>query len=71
MNVKKLREIIKDLPDNTPLLAPSGSHSFRHAAVHKDTALFDAELGEWTEDHGESCTPESGYGKRITVLVVG
>lgn len=69
MNVKQLREIIKDMPDEIQLVTSARDHSYRSAGVFSSTALFDAETGTWTEDHGEDTTPEAEYGKRTDVLI--
>lgn len=69
MTVKILKEIIKDLPDNVEIVTPSSDHSYKYIYCSVTTALKDDE-GEWTEDYGESSTPESLYGKRKKVLVI-
>ncbi len=70
MNIKKLKEEIADLSDDALIIAPSGDHSFRVVQACAATALYDAKLRCWSEDHGEEITPEAEYGKRIDVLII-
>jgi len=71
MNVGRLKEIISELPDRTPVIVPGPEHSYRHRInVIIGAALYDGRKNEWKEDWGESETPEKGYGKRTQVVVI-
>lgn len=68
MNVGQLRELIKNLPDTTPILQVSSDHSYTGVSAEVTTALHGN--GFWTEDHGEGVTPEAEYGKRFQILLI-
>ncbi len=54
---------------NTVLVTPGSDHSYDEACVSVTTALNDGHA--WTEDYGEDQTPESEYGRRRNVIVIG
>lgn len=65
MTVKKLKQIIADLADETPVLVPASDHSYRSEIdVVATTALRNGNA--WTEDFIEGAE----YGKRLAVLVI-
>lgn len=70
MNVKQLRKLIADMPDNTEIVVGDGDHSYRRAEAEIVDAETDGKrngyLGEYYSD--EDMTP--GY-KKIVVLYVG
>jgi len=68
MNVKRLKQLIANLPDEMPVLVTIPDHSYRECTGAVTTALRDKHV--WSEDHGEENTPESEYGKRTRVLVM-
>ncbi len=69
MNIKKLKEIIKDMPDDAPVLRESSDHAFVECSIENGTALEEDEC-QWTQDFGEETTPEADYGKRIKALLI-
>ena len=69
MNVKELRKLLENEPDDAVILCPASDHNYRIANVSLDTALKDKD-GNWTEDYGEEATPQKVYGKRLKVLIV-
>lgn len=69
MNVKQLKELIADLPDDIKIVVPCRDHSYRNVSGEVSTALYSRPAG-WTEDHGEEATPEESFGKRVQVVVI-
>lgn len=69
MNAKALKKLLKDVPDNTIILVPGSDHSYRRVMLFYGTALQE-DRGTYTEDYGESVTPEAECGKRIQALIV-
>ena len=69
MNIKQLKALIANLPDETLVLQPASDHSYRMAGAEITTALQEGR-NTWSEDYGEDATPENEYGKRINVLVI-
>lgn len=67
--VGQLRAIIRDLPDNTPVLCAFADHRYRQVEINPGTALYGKDYG-WVEDHGEELTPEESEGKRVEVLII-
>ena len=49
--IKKLKELIKDLPDDTPVLIPGHDHSYRNANIEVNMVL--QYKREWFEYHGD------------------
>ncbi len=70
ITIKQLKDLIKDLPDETMVLSPDGDHAYRKVHAEVTTALYDETGPAWTEDYGEKMTPEAYYGKRLKVLVI-
>ena len=68
MNIKRLKQLIANAPDDALVLVPTCDHSYRVADIVLGTALRDKH--EWTEDFGEESTPEAEYGKRHPALIV-
>lgn len=69
MNVKELKAIIENLPDEALVLTPGSDHSYKKVDAEATTALQESR-NEWTEDYGEDTTPEKEYGKRIQVVII-
>lgn len=70
MTVKKLKQLIESLPDNTEVVKPVFDHQYARIDASVGEALFDAELNQFHEDYGESVTPEDEFGKRVKVLII-
>lgn len=70
INVKELRALIADLPDNTPVLVTASDHSYRRTSACVTTAIYDRNAG-WMEDWEGVDDEEEGPVKRATVLVIG
>lgn len=68
MTVGNLKALLKDIPDPVPILIVAPDHSLCWADVVVGTAL--GRRGEFTQDHGEDCTPESEYGPRFQALII-
>ena len=69
MNVKELKAIIENLPDEILVLTLGSDHSYRKVSAESTTALQEGR-NAWTEDYGEEITPEKEYGKRLQVVVI-
>lgn len=63
--VGKLRELIANLPDDTPLLKPALDHSYQTADAEVGIALYDDECATWSEHEADY---ESGC--QVTALIV-
>lgn len=70
MNVKDLKKLLENAPDDAPVMVPSYDHSYREARCQLTTGLMEGR-NQWTEDLGEDTTPEAEYGKRLPILLVG
>jgi hypothetical protein len=70
LTVKKLKNIIANLPDNTDVLIPGSDHNYLSTHVRVTTALYAKNKKEIIEDYGEELTPEKQYGNRKIVLVI-
>ena len=70
MNIGQLKKLIANVSDEVKILVPAWDHSFRLADITVSSALFDKDPNVWSEDYGETMTPEKEYGKRLVVLVV-
>ncbi len=68
MNLKKFKELTKDLPDDTVLIVPTRDHDYREPKIDVTTAM-NYDKGHYAEDHGEGTTPEGKWGKRVNVVV--
>lgn len=68
--VKELKKLLETVPDGTTVVIPGEDHGYRAARFELTTGLQEAP-GCWTEDHGETVTPEAEYGKRLPILVIG
>lgn len=65
----KLLELIRDLPDNTPIVTPSFDHCYDVIfGAGLNTALFN--INGITEDYGEELTPQDKYGIRKQVIII-
>lgn len=69
MNIKQLKEIIKDLPDNMKIVMPGSDHNYNVVDARIDTALYSGEDRVYTEDFGDEYY-EKGDGERVRVLVI-
>ncbi len=67
MMVCELKELIKDLPDDTQMLCATRDYSYRKCKAIVSTVLTDE--SEWSEDLGEEVTPESEHGKRVLAVI--
>lgn len=70
MKAKDLKKILATVDDDAVLVRAAGDHSYCECGLHLATGLYDGYEDAWTEDHGESITPEADYGKRLPVLIV-
>lgn len=68
--IGQLKKLIKDLPDDTPVLSSKMSGVFFTPANLAVTHALKTEIG-FAEDYGECATPEQQFGKRKRVLLVG
>lgn len=70
MTVKRLRELIADLPDTAPVLLSAPDHEYIDvAAVSVETARR-ARDGTWTEDQGEENTPTEEFGRPVDAVLI-
>lgn len=70
--VKELREVIDGVSDDTVVIISSGEHGYRFAYAEVSTALEENRAyGLFTEDHGETYTPEAEFGTRVPAVIVG
>jgi len=71
LTVGKLKELIKDLNDDTAVLVKSSDfiyeHTFNLTDAKVSTAMFSKK--EICEDYGD-LTPESEFGKRKEVVII-
>ena len=70
MRVKDLKELIAHIDDDAVIVRSIGDHSYRECDFELTTGLYDGHSDEWSEDYGESLTPESNYCQRIAILIV-
>lgn len=69
--VKDLRNLINGINDEAVVIISSGDHNYRFAYAKISTALEENyNYGEYTEDHGETYTPEAEYGKRVPAVII-
>lgn len=68
MKVGKLKELLKDVPDDAEVLAPGDDHSFHEIHVYHEDVLFFVDGWIWSEWYrgGE----ESG-GKKVKAVICG
>lgn len=71
MTVGEAQQLLEGYPDDAVLVVPASDHEYREATMEQTTALYDETIGVWTEDHGNALTPESEFGKRKNVVVIG
>lgn len=70
--VKELRNILSGADDEAVVIISSGDHGYRFAYAEVSTALEENyAYGIYTEDHGETYTPEAEYGKRVPAVIIG
>lgn len=70
MIVKDLRDLIQYAPDAAVVVVRGADHSLREVNCSLTTGLHKGRR-EWAEDFGEEATPESEYGRRLPILLVG
>lgn len=73
LTVGKLKKLISELEDSTPIIYPGTDHNYYPAKAFVTTALFNGFLNGRhliNEDYGEDVTPEKEYGKRKIALVL-
>lgn len=72
MNIKELKEFIKDLPDDAPVLFDNGDHGAWVLGSPLPTVVYDGKQYTediWTEESTpENCDEMREYGKRIPAL---
>jgi hypothetical protein len=74
MNVKELKALIADLPDDTPVLVATRDHEYCSDTIQVGTVLNGTDRYKsafWVEDFGEDQTPEAQWGKRYQALLIG
>lgn len=67
MNIKELKELIKDLPDDVLVVSKTFDHGYRQSNVYKDTTICYKDDNQMDEDFGEDL---EGNQFRRNVLVV-
>jgi hypothetical protein len=70
LTIKKLKELIKDCPDDMLVVGPGSDHSYRYVDAQVMTALYYKKFHILSEDYGEETTPETKHEKRIEVLLI-
>lgn len=70
MKVRDLKKLLENAPDDALVMVPADDHGYREANCQLTTGLMESR-NQWTEDFGEDTTPESEYGKRLPILLVG
>jgi hypothetical protein len=70
MNVRDLKKLLENAPDDALVMVPGHDHSYREAHCELTTGLKEGR-NQWTEDYGEETTPEAEYGKRLPILLIG
>lgn len=68
MNVKQLKQMIANLPDETPVLLEDRDHSYRSATGTHISTL--CKHGRFSHDFGEALTPEAVHGTRRSALLI-
>jgi hypothetical protein len=70
MTAGDLKRLLKDVPDDTPVLTPGQDHSYMVPTAGEAFALL--ENGKhWTEYYDETYTPETKWDKKFKVFIVG
>ena len=69
MTIKALKELIANLPDNMPVVAPGSDHSYRTVYMATATTAIYS-FGLLSEDHGGDGPPLEKGEKRINVFVI-
>lgn len=70
MNVKTLKGIINNLPDETPVLIPGSDHNYRGSCAAITTAIFYPSENVFNEDFDEDLTGDPMKPKRIRIVVI-
>ncbi len=70
MKVGDLKKLLEGAPDDAPVLVPDHDHGYREVSCELATGLKKGR-NQWTEDFGESVTPQAQFGQRMPILVVG
>lgn len=70
MKAKDLKKLLENVDDQAVVVRSVGDHSYCECDLQPATGLYDGYSDQWSEDHGESVTPEADYGKRMAVLIV-
>lgn len=65
----QLKKLLKDVPDDIPVIGHESDHTYFPATVELTTAL-DEGHGSWGQDFGQEHTPEPEFGKRVPVLLI-
>lgn len=66
----KLKKLLKDVPDDIPIVQQSVDHTYDSVNIKFMTALFDCEENTINEDYGEDITPQSKFGRRKEVILI-
>lgn len=69
MKAGQLKQLLADVPDETPIIGHPYDHTYREVRLTVAEALYEGR-GRWCVDHGEDVTPEAEYGKRMTAIFV-
>ena len=68
--VGELKRLIKDLPDDLPILAPMADHCYREVELYAGHAYYHPH-NHWNEDIGDDDeAKELGLGIKYQVLIV-
>ncbi len=70
MNIKELKRVIKDLPDNMKIVILGQDHSYHEAITTIYTVLFDENENIYIRDFERNDVSKKEYDKRVKVLVV-
>jgi hypothetical protein len=68
MNVKRLKDLIRDLPDNITVVTLASDHSYREAfRCNVTESVYHSRYGQYDEYYGESLLPNQ---KMVNVLLI-
>lgn len=68
LNVKRLKELLANAPDDAPVLVPAPDHSYRLVTAEVGTACW--KDGSWTEDCGPECELYDDIGEPIPAVII-
>lgn len=69
LTIKKLKEIIQDLPDNTIIMVPFQDHSFRECSAYSNEILYDRKSHIFSESSGDE-EYDRELGVKINAVII-